>query len=228
MDFKNYDQRNYKTLSVVDGYSEWAKTYEDTVHQDMTFVLLDQLAENVLKGPALDLACGTGRIGVWLQQKGLGDIDGLDLTPAMMEQAKKKNVYSRIFEGDMTNTGLTASHYGLITNVLSDEHIENLKPLHKEVARLLKPGGVYVSISYHPFFLISGIPTHFDNDKGESLAINNYVHLISDHFESGKQAGLELVELKENVVTEDWVKKSANLKKHLGKPMSLMTVWKKS
>ena len=36
-------------------------------------------------------------------------------------------------------------------------------------------------VGYHPFFLMIGIPTHFDRADGTPAAIESHVHLFSDH-----------------------------------------------
>lgn len=41
----------------------------------------------------LDFACGTGLIGKYLNESGFTLIDGMDLSPGMLEQARSKYVY---------------------------------------------------------------------------------------------------------------------------------------
>jgi len=67
MDFSKFDQRRYPTVSVREGYGEWARTYEDTVLDLMDLRLLERLhaVDWRRMARAVDLACGTGRIGVW-------------------------------------------------------------------------------------------------------------------------------------------------------------------
>ena len=56
--------------------------------------------------------------------------------------------------------------------VLADEHIVELKPVYCEAARLLSSRGNFVLIGYHPFFLMSGVPTHFHRSSGGAVAID--------------------------------------------------------
>lgn len=44
MDFSFFDIRNYKTLSVQEGYKEWSTSYEQTVSDLMDIRLLDQIS----------------------------------------------------------------------------------------------------------------------------------------------------------------------------------------
>ena len=70
-------------MDVREGYGEWVRTYEQTVQDEMDLRLLERLQTVDWSAPqaVLDLACGTGRIGVWLRQRGAATIDGVDVTP---------------------------------------------------------------------------------------------------------------------------------------------------
>src|SRR5215469_10564370 len=103
MDFAPFDKRRYQTLPVRDGYGEWAKTYEQTVVDLLDRRLLERLTS--IDWPsvrrALDLACGTGRGGVWLRERGLRAIDGIDFTEEMLAQAHARHVYDQLALGDV-------------------------------------------------------------------------------------------------------------------------------
>jgi predicted TPR repeat methyltransferase len=71
----------------------------------------------------LDLACGTGRIGVWLRQRGAAAIDGVDVTPEMLDVARTKGVYRTLRLADVSHTGLPAETYELCVQSLADEHL---------------------------------------------------------------------------------------------------------
>jgi SAM-dependent methyltransferase len=229
MEFSNFDSREYETLSVQEGYREWVPTYEDTVLDEMDQALLERLTLipwSSMKR-AVDLACGTGRTGLWLKNHGVDQIDGLDITPEMLEVAARKRVYSRLIYSDMRTTTLENGVFDLVSSVLADEHIPDLAPLYSEVARILKPGGFYLDIGYHQYFLLSGIPTHFDRKTGESVAIKSYVHLLSDHFKAASRNGLELVEFDERIVDSAWVARHPRWLKHMNYPISYVLVWQK-
>src|SRR5687768_6556428 len=86
MDFSQFDQRNYRTLPVQEGYSEWAARYEETPLEAMDTKLLDRLSgvEWNRIDRAVDLACGTERIGAWLKGHDVRSIDGVDFTRQML------------------------------------------------------------------------------------------------------------------------------------------------
>jgi SAM-dependent methyltransferase len=97
VDFAAIDARRYRTVDVRSGYREWVTTYEHTVENAMDIDLLDAL-RNVpwpTVRRAVDLGCGTGRTGAWLQTKGVSSIDGVDLTPEMLAVARSREVAVR-------------------------------------------------------------------------------------------------------------------------------------
>jgi SAM-dependent methyltransferase len=178
MEFAPFDRRRYPTLAVRDGYREWAATYEEVVEDEMDLRLLARLesVDWAAAGRVLDLACGTGRIGAWLRDHGVRRLDGVDFTPEMLAQAAAKGAYDRLIQADVLATGLSASSYDLVLEVLADEHLAEVEPLYREAARLAAPAGLFVIVGYHPHFLMNGIPTHFDRRDGAAVAIESYVH----------------------------------------------------
>lgn len=230
MDFSSFDVRNYQTLSVQDGYSEWVNTYERTVLDEMDIRLLSRIKSiswaHVEK--VVDLACGTGRTGVWLKRNGVREIDGVDITPKMLQMANEKDVYTRLLIGDIRDTRLEAETYDLSVEVLADEHLPELFPLYREAARITKPDGHFVIVGYHPYFLMNGIPTHFDRVSGEPVAIESYVHLLSDHIKAAHEANWSLIEMDEGIIDEEWIAKKPKWKKYFNRPVSFSMVWQKS
>ena len=209
MDFAPFDRRRYPTLAVRDGYREWAETYEEVVQDEMDLRLLARIetVDWANAGRVLDLACGTGRIGAWLRAQGVQRLDGLDFTPEMLARAETKGIYDRLMLADMLDTGLPASAYDLVLEVLADEHLAELSPLYREAARLAAPAGLFVVVGYHPHFLMNGIPTHFERRDGEPVAIESHVHLFSDHVKAAHRAGWTLAETDEGVVDDAWIAK---------------------
>jgi SAM-dependent methyltransferase len=54
-------------------------------------------------GPVLDVGAGTGLVGAALRALGFtGQIDGVDISPQMLDQAREKQVYRDLIEADIT------------------------------------------------------------------------------------------------------------------------------
>jgi hypothetical protein len=80
----------------------------------------------------------------------------------------------------------------------------------------------------------TGVRIGFGQDPGdrrEPIAIANIVHLLSDHIRAGRTVGLALLELREQLVNEEWVGTNLRpfgeprLAAHLGNPVSFGMVW---
>ena len=227
MDHAIFDKRKYPVLEVLEGYRHWVRTYEQTVQDEMDLRLLDRLrtVDWSTVRCVLDLACGTGRIGAWLQSRCSAAVDGVDITPEMLEVAQRRHLYRALHLADVCNTGLTAESYDVCTQSLADEHLSDLSPLYREVARLTKQGGYFVLVGFHPYFLMTGMPTHFERTPGEPVTIRSYVHLLSDHVKAAHAVGWSLRELKEGLIDEVWLRKKPKWAVYFGWPVSFAMVW---
>lgn len=229
MNHSIFDKRKYPIVDVQKGYGEWSQTYEQVVQDEMDLRLFRRVTtvDWSAQEQILDLACGTGRIGVWLRNQSQAQIDGLDITPEMMAMAHDKGVYRDLYQGSVIDTQRSDGTYDCCTQSLADEHIADLKPLYQEVARITKPNGYFVIVGYHPHFLMLGMPTHYDRASGESITIQSYVHLLSDHVKAAYEAGWSLLEMDEGLVNDDWLVKKPKWKDHFGLPISFAMVWQK-
>jgi SAM-dependent methyltransferase len=230
MKFADFDRRGYRTTDVRSGYGEWAATYEGIVEDEMDIVLLNSLTvpkwQSIQR--AADLGCGTGRTGAWLHAHGVARIDGVDLTPEMLETARARGIYHDLIEADVTNTGLEAGAYDLVTVCLVDEHLPEIAPLYREAFRLAAPGGLLVLVAFHShFIMVSGMPTHYTNASGEPVAVETHIHLISDHVSAALGAGWELAEMQERVIDDAWLALKPKWAEYRGHPISAAFVWRK-
>jgi len=231
LEFARFDRRHYRTVSVREGYRGWVPSYGTTVQDAMDLVLLDGLESVAWTAVerAADLGCGTGRTGAWLRGHGVARLDGIDLTPEMLVVARDRKIYDRLVEGDIGATGFDGGVYDLVTTCLVDEHLRDLRPLYREASRLLRPGGSHVLVGYHPYFIMaSGIPTHFDEKPGQSVAIETYVHLFSDHVAAARAADLSLVEMRERLVDDIWIALKPRWEPYRNHPVSFVMVWRKT
>lgn len=230
LEFSQFDRRGYPTVSVREGYRDWLPSYETTVENEMDLVLLETL-ESVpwtAVERAADLGCGTGRTGAWLRSRGVARIDGIDLTPEMLAVARGRGIYERLGQADVAATGLESGAYDLVATCLVDEHLRDLRPLYREASRLVRPTGVHVLIGYHPHFIMTaGMPTHFDRRTGEPVAIETYVHLLSDHVAAAQAAELSLTEMRERLVDDRWIALKPRWEQYRNHPVSFAMVWRK-
>jgi SAM-dependent methyltransferase len=228
--FEDFDTRGYRMVDARSGYAEWVDSYEDTVEDAMDLALLDALAvpDWATVRRAADLGCGTGRTGAWLRTQGVGTIDGVDLTPEMLERARARGAHDTLAVADVAASGLASDAYDLVISSLVDEHLDSVGPLYAEAFRLAAPGACFVLVSFHPHFIISsGMPTHFTNAAGEDVAITTNVHMISDQIAAGLGTGFVLAEMRERLVDDEWIALKPSWERHRHHPVSAAYVWRK-
>lgn len=92
----------------------------------------------------LDAGCGTGLVGELV-----GDmartLDGIDMSPAMLERAAEKNIYDQLHQGDLAE--FMASHpekYDAITCAATLIHFGDLAPVFNAAAAALKAEGLLI------------------------------------------------------------------------------------
>jgi SAM-dependent methyltransferase len=231
--FARYDSRGYPTVDAAAGYAAWAPFYDATMDDRLDLPLLGALASLDWNGitAAVDLACGTGRIGAWLKAHGVERVEGVDASSAMLDRAAAKGIYDRLVCADAAATGLVGDGYDLVISSFVACHLTDLGKLYAEAPRLTRPSGKVVLVDYHPFMLLKGVPTHFTAPTGEPLAIANVIDLFGGPIAGGCGAGLWLREFREQLVDAEWIRENQRLfgeprlAGHLGHPVSFAMVW---
>lgn len=174
---------------IFDGFAE---TFDDVLG-GLDYGAPAQVADAVLElqagrhiGAAADLGCGTGLLGERLKPV-TETLTGVDLSPKMLDEARKKGVYDTLCEGEISAflQGQPASRYDLITAADVMIYVGDIRTVTHEATRTLKPGGLY-AVSYELL-----------EDGGEAgfrlLSSGRYGH-SRDYVEMlRKEAGLEHV-----------------------------------
>lgn len=91
-------------------YADWAATYDRDFAAAMAYRLPQAVAAAFAAaggtGPVLDAGAGTGLLGAALAELGIGPLDGLDLSPEMLAQARARGLYRHLAEADLTRPPL--------------------------------------------------------------------------------------------------------------------------
>ena len=94
----------------------------------------------------LDVACGTGDVGIEIIKKHSVSVTGIDLSPKMVElaqgKARRKKLDNITFiEGDAENLPLNDNSVDCLTISYGFRNISNYETALSEFHRVLKPGG---------------------------------------------------------------------------------------
>ncbi len=175
-------------------YADWAATYDSDFVAASDYVLhvsvADAFAEAGGRGPVLDMGAGTGLCGVALARHEPGEIDGTDISQEMLDQAAQKDVYRKLFAGDIL-AGLDApdaSYAGVVsagTFTLGHVGPDGLD----EVVRLLQPDGLAVIAVRDAHFEAEGFGAKLDTLAPRlSRVVRTRVRIYSDA-STGPHAG---------------------------------------
>ncbi len=84
-------------------YAEWAGSYDDDFAARMAYRLPALVAAAYRgSGPVLDVGAGTGLLGQALAARGVGPVDGIDISAEMLAVARGKGVYRDLRLADVT------------------------------------------------------------------------------------------------------------------------------
>lgn len=131
-------------------YRDWAETYDETMLDGLNYrspttvarLLGDHLADR--KAAVLDVGCGTGLAGQSLAGLGFRTIDGLDLSPEMMQVAARRGVYRNFITADLHQALPMAdgSYEGALgSGIFTHGHVD--ARCLDELFRVLKPGSPF-------------------------------------------------------------------------------------
>lgn len=122
------------------------------------------------EGPVADLGCGAGRITGYLHELGL-DTFGVDLSPGMVEQARKLYPHLDFRTGDHANLELADESLGGAVVWYSTVHMSAEDVPWQEFHRVLKPGGHLLHA-----FKAGDRKTHLGHAYGHDVDLDVYWH----------------------------------------------------
>ena len=126
---------------------------------------------------ALDLGCGTGLCGVQLAGH-YSRLTGIDLSPAMLDKARTRNLYSELADASIVEWLQQAPAAGFDLVLAADVlvYFGDLEPLFTLIARALDAGGLYAfSIE------LTGQDTFVLQPSGRYAHAVNYIRNLSGH-----------------------------------------------
>ncbi len=143
------------TRSIRESYDRLAEEYARRIfnelqHKPLDRELLDRFAAAVAgRGQICDMGCGPGHVARYLRDAG-AKVFGLDLSPQMLEQARKLSPDISFREGKMLALDLRNGSLAGIAAFYAIVNIphKSLPVVFQEMARVLQPGGLLL-LAFH-------------------------------------------------------------------------------
>jgi ubiquinone/menaquinone biosynthesis C-methylase UbiE len=182
------------SLSPQSAYQLWAQHYDSSINP--LLALEERRLAPQLTGfsgkDVVDLGCGTGR---WLRKiEALHprSLTGLDLSSAMLDQARFKcSPSTRLLQSDCTGTPLHARCADRVLASFLLSYLPDLAAFAHESARILRPRGVLLVSDLHPNTISYGWRRTF-RAAGSVFEIETHRYTLAHLIETMERSGLHL------------------------------------
>jgi SAM-dependent methyltransferase len=94
----------------------------------------------------LDIGCGAGNLLAAARKNGW-DAQGLDVSAGAVKHVR--GLGFEVFEGELRDAAFPQQHFDVVTAAELLEHLIDPRPLLHEVARILRPGGMFWTTTPH-------------------------------------------------------------------------------
>ncbi len=147
----------------------------------------------VENGALLDIGCGNGRFLHGMQQLGW-QTKGVEFNAGAVEVCKKSNL--DVFHGDLFSAKLADASFDVVNLSHVIEHVPDPKALFIEVARILKPNGIFIIKTPNSKALGRALfdTNWYANDVPRHLYLFSQKNLL----EMGKACNLTMIRMETN------------------------------
>jgi len=168
------------------------RIFDELLHKPLDRELLDRFAAAVRDvGPVCDLGCGPGHVARYLHERGV-DVCGIDLSPAMVERARRLTPAVEFQQGDMLALDIDDESWAGIAAFYSIIHIPraDLPRALAEFLRVLRPGGRLL-LAFH----IGDEAVHLDEWWGHKVCVDFFFFRSEEMTQRLRNAGFEIEEI---------------------------------
>ena len=139
---------------VSELFDDYAAVFDRELIEELSYCVPQQIERQIKKvlfdnkatQTVLDLGCGTGLVGETLVGL-VSSIDGVDLSPKMLEVARTKRIYTELFEADfesfLFNRNLGKKEYNIVVSGDALVYCGKLDTVSSGVFERLASGGVF-------------------------------------------------------------------------------------
>jgi ubiquinone/menaquinone biosynthesis C-methylase UbiE len=185
------------TRSVQESYDRLAEEYarhiaDELRHKPLDRQLLDRFVRETRgKGEVCDLGCGPGHVARHLSDAG-ATVFGLDLSPGMLEQARKLSPDIPFRQGNMLALDIADATLAGIAAFYAIVNIpkESLPAVFREMARVLQPCGLLL-VAFH----LGDEVLHEDELWGQQISMDFLLFPVQEIRSYIEAAGLSVEEV---------------------------------
>jgi SAM-dependent methyltransferase len=185
-------KRNDCQLSYDQVAEEYVwRVFDELQHKPFDRQQLDRFAASVGDAPACDMGCGPGQVAQYLHERGV-QVCGVDLSPAMVEQARRLTPGVEFRQGDMLALDVPDETWAGIAAFYSIIHIPrgDMAQALGELRRTLRPGGLLL-LAFH----LGDDTLHLDDWWDHKVNVDFYFFRSAEMEGYLTSAGFEIEEI---------------------------------
>jgi len=187
------------TRSIRESYDRLAEEYtrriaDELQHKPLDRELLDRFAKQTKgRGDVCDMGCGPGHVARYLRDAG-ASVFGLDLSPGMLEEARKLNPDIPFREGNMLSLDIPDGTLAGVTAFYAIVNIprQTLPVVFREIWRVLQSRGLLL-LAFH----IGDEALHEDELWGQKISMDFLLFRPSEIRLDLEKAGFNIKEIVE-------------------------------
>ena len=168
------------------------RIYDELKSKPFDRSILERFAGGVRGlGPVCDLGCGPGHVARYLRELQV-NVFGLDLSYAMVEQARRLNPRIEFQQGDMLGLNFEDGALGGIVAFYSIKHIprDEIANALREMKRVMRLGGLLL-LAFHA----GEEEIHLDEWWGRKVSLNTFFLRPAEVEAHLEEAGFEIEEV---------------------------------
>jgi ubiquinone/menaquinone biosynthesis C-methylase UbiE len=186
-------------LPAQEAYALWASTYDQTPNPLLSLEerLLAPVLSTFAHRDIVDLGCGTGRWLRHLEALAPRSLTGLDSSPAMLAEARKKCRKSiALIQANSAAIPLPDESADCVLASFLLSYIPHIPAFASEIARILRPGGTLLISDLHPDATTYGWRRTF-RSAGNLFEIATFPYTLLDLVAAIHAAGFRLEQIDE-------------------------------